>query len=158
MQPMGRRVGHQASTTVIGGARQLWEDGQELVAGLVLLTVVIAPALQIAFMLAIVLAARRAYPPRWVGTLLRLHPTTGTWSMIEVMMVGVLVALIKIAELATVIPGIALFTLGALVFLLAAMQASFDPREVWDKVTWAAAGARRAPADERPDRITEATA
>ena len=39
--------------------------------------------------------------------------------MIEVMLLGVLVALIKIAELATVIPGIALFALGALVFLLA---------------------------------------
>ena len=46
--------------------------------------------------------------------------------MIEVMMLGVLVALVKIADYATVIPGIALFVLGALVFLLAGMQASFD--------------------------------
>ena len=52
---------------------------------------------------------------------------------------GVLVALIKIADYATVIPGLALFTLGALVFVLAAMQASFDPREVWKRVRWASA-------------------
>ena len=51
--------------------------------------------------------------PRWVGTLLRHHPTTRTWSMIEVMMLGVLVALIKIADYATVIPGVALFMLGS---------------------------------------------
>ena len=63
-------------------------------------------------MLAIVLGARRERAPRWVGTLLRHHPTTALWSMIEVMMVGVLVALIKIADYATVIPGIALFALG----------------------------------------------
>jgi paraquat-inducible protein A len=132
-------VGRQASTTVVGGAEQLWHDGQQIVAGLVLFAAVIAPALQIGFMLAIVLGAQRERAPGWVGTLLRHHPTTRTWSMIEVMMLGVLVALIKIADYATVIPGTALFALGGLVFLLAAMQASFDPREVWDRVQWAEA-------------------
>ena len=64
------------------------------------------------------------------------------------MLLGVLVALIKIADYATVIPGMALFALGALVFLLAAMQSSFDPREVWDRIEWAEAGARvRRPAE-----------
>jgi paraquat-inducible protein A len=141
-------VGRQAYTTVFGGAVQLWNDGRETVAALVLLTAVVAPALQIGFMLAIVLGAHRERPPRWVGTLLRHHPTTCTWSMIEVMMLGVLVALIKIADYAKVIPGLALFALGALIFLLAAMQAGFDPREVWGRVEWAEARARRTPAGE----------
>jgi paraquat-inducible protein A len=57
--------------------------------------------------------------------------------MIEVMMLGVLVALIKIADYATVIPGVALFVLGALIFVLAGMQASFDPHEVWERIQWA---------------------
>jgi len=146
-------VGREASTTVFGGAEQLWRDGREIVAGLVLLTAVVAPALQIGFMLAILAGAGRARPPRWVGTLLRYQPTTRTWSMIEVMMLGVLVALIKIAELATVIPGVAMYALGALVFLLAAIQASFDPREVWQRIEWAADSPRRADA---PDAMAEA--
>jgi paraquat-inducible protein A len=139
-------VGHAASTTVLGGARQLWLDGQEIVAVLVLFAAVIAPGLQIGFMLGIVLGAQRDHPPAWVGTLLRHHPTTRTWSMIEVMLVGVLVALIKIAELATVITGVALYALGALVFVLAGMQSSFDPREVWDRIAWAKTEAEHAPA------------
>jgi paraquat-inducible protein A len=57
--------------------------------------------------------------------------------MIEVMMVGVLVALVKIADYATVLPGMALFVLWALVFILAAMSASFDSREVWQRIQWA---------------------
>jgi len=130
-------VGHAASTTVLGGAEQLWRDGRATVAGLVLFTAVVAPALQIGFMLLIVLGARCQRAPRWVGTLLQHHPTTATWSMIEVMMLGVLVALIKIADYAKVIPGLALFALGALVFVLAAMQAGFDRREVWQRVEWA---------------------
>jgi paraquat-inducible protein A len=147
-------VGHHASTTVLGGAEQLWRDGRETVAVLVLFTVVMAPALQIGFMLAIALGARREPAPRWVAALLRHHPTAGTWSMIEVMLLGVLVALIKIAELATVIPGLALFALGALVFVMAAMEASFDPREVWDRVEWAEATGRRTAPGKRPAEAT----
>ena len=142
-------VGHQASTTVFGGAVQLWRDGEEIVAGLVLFAAVIAPGLQIAFMLAIVLGARRERPPTWVGILLRHLPTARTWSMIEVMLLGVLVALIKIAELATVIPGLALFALGALVFVFAGIQASFDRREVWNRIEWAEDDARPADAGAR---------
>ena len=137
-------VGHQASTTVLGGVQQLWVNGQQVVAVLVLFAAVVAPALQIGFVLLIVLGVQREPSPRWVGELLRHHPTTRTWSMIEVMLIGVLVALIKIADYATVLPGVALFALGGLVFLLAAMQASFDPREVWNRVEWAAVGDRTA--------------
>src|SRR4029077_2783531 len=85
----------------------------------------------------IVLGAMRERAPKWVGAVLRHHPITRIWSMIEVMMVGVLVALVKIADYATVIPGIALFVLWVLVFILAGMQASFDSREVWEKLEWA---------------------
>ena len=133
-------VGRQASTTVLGGVQQLWGNGQQVVAVLVLFAAVVAPALQISFLLLIVLGVQRDPPPRWVGALLRHHPMTRIWSMIEVMLLGVLVALVKIADYATVVPGVALFALGGLVFLLAAMQASFDPREVWDRVEWAEAG------------------
>ena len=52
-------LGRAASTTVIGGAQHLWDDGQETVSALVFFTAVLAPALQIIFMLAIVLGARR---------------------------------------------------------------------------------------------------
>ncbi len=135
-------VGREASTTVIGGAQHLWQDGQWTVASLVLFTAVIAPALQIGFILAITVGAHRERPPRWVGRLLRHTPVSRLWSMIEVMMLGVLVALVKIADYATVIPGLALFALGALVFVLAAMQANFDSREVWERITWAEDGER----------------
>jgi paraquat-inducible protein A len=131
-------AGRAASTTVFGGAAHLWNDGRTAVAALVLFTVVVAPALQIGLMLAIVLGAQRLRPPRWVGTLLRFHPSISVWSMLEVMMLGVLVALIKIAELASVIPGLALFALAGLIFLIAAAQSSFDAREVWARVQWPA--------------------
>jgi hypothetical protein len=75
----------------------------------VLFTAVIAPALEIVCLLAVVLALHRPPAPHWVGMLLRGYELVREWSMIEIMLLGVLVALIKIAELATVIPGLALF-------------------------------------------------
>jgi paraquat-inducible protein A len=150
-----RVVGHQAFTTVLGGAQQLWRDGQHLVAGLVLFAAVLSPALQIGFLLLIVLGCQRGRPPFWVGRFLRHLPRTRTWSMIEVMLLGVLVALTKIEDYAHVILGTALFALFALVVLLAAIQSSFDPREVWQRIAWADADAGRNVA-EKP--VAEAAA
>ena len=57
----------------------------------------------------LLLAARRTPPPHWVGEMLRWAHHFQMWSMLEVMMLGILVALIKIAELATVEPGIGMY-------------------------------------------------
>ncbi|MEF8703667.1 MAG: paraquat-inducible protein A [Candidatus Accumulibacter sp. UW26] len=131
-------AGQEASTTVIGGVLAMWQDGRQEVAMLVLLTALIAPALEIGSLLMVTLAVRWRPTPRWVGILLRGYEIFREWSMIEIMLLGVLVALIKIAELATVIPGLAIFVLGTLVFLLAAMAAVFDPRDAWARIDWVA--------------------
>jgi len=147
-------VGRASFTTVVGGAEHLWQNGQHIVAVLVFFAAVLAPALQISFILVVSIGCRLKRPPSWLAEVLRHHPLSRTWSMIEVMLLGVLVALTKIAELATVIPGLALFTLGALVFILAAMQSSFDPQEVWRRLEWVHEDARRRAA---PRQMTEAT-
>ena len=88
-------------------------------------------------MLAILLALRRPPAPYWVGAMLRSAQFMQPWSMNEVMILGILVALIKIAELATVTPGTGIYALGLLVVLFAAINMTFDPREVWNRVEWA---------------------
>jgi len=130
-------AGRQASTTIVGGAWQMWEQGEKITALLIAFFAVIAPALQIGFMLAILVSVRRPPAPRWVGTLLRWEGIAVSWSMVEVMMLGILVSLVKIAALAKVVPGAGIFAAGGLIVLLAAMSSSFDPREAWSRVRWA---------------------
>jgi len=130
-------VGRQASTTIVGGAYEMWLEGRELTAVIVAFCVVIAPAAYIAFMLTVLLAIRRPPAPAWVGELMRWADFMQPWSMNEVMLLGVLVALIKIAELATVIPGVGMYGVGILVLLLPAIMVSFDPGEVWKRIQWA---------------------
>jgi paraquat-inducible protein A len=135
-------AGREASTTVLGGVRVMWAEGQPAVSAIMLFAAVIAPALDIALMLTILLAVRRPPAPWWVGALLRYSRIIRPWRMVEVMLLGILVSLIKIAELATVITGIAMWAVAGLIVLLAAMSSSFDPDEVWLRVEWADRQAR----------------
>lgn len=129
-------VGRESSTTILGGSLELWNRGSEITAVFVAFCAVVAPGVYIAFMLAVLLAARRPPAPAWVGRLLRVAAQVEPWSMNEVMLLGILVALIKIAHLATVVPGIGLFALGVLVALLAIIAMTFDTRTIWARVTW----------------------
>jgi paraquat-inducible protein A len=130
-------LGREVSTTIVGGAHQLWVHGEELTALAVAFCAVIAPAAYIAFMLAVLLAVRRARAPRIAGELLRWAILLRPWAMDEVMMLGVLVAIVKLTQLATVIPGMGMYAVGVLVVLLCEIMVTVDPREVWSRADWA---------------------
>jgi paraquat-inducible protein A len=130
-------VGREASTTILGGAQEMWTRGSEITAVIVAFCAVIAPGAFIAFMLAVLIGAKRTPAPRWVGRLLRMATLVQPWSMSEVMLLGILVALIKIAHLAQVIPGLGLYAVGLLVVLLAVTSSIFEPRAIWSRVVWA---------------------
>ncbi len=130
-------VGRHASTTIAGGAIEMWRQGEQVTAVIVAFCAGIAPGGYILFMLTVLLAVRRPPAPQWVGEMLRWGRSMQPWSMNEVMILGILVALIKIAELATVEPGIAMYAVGALVVLFAALMVTVDPREAWKRIEWA---------------------
>ena len=114
----------------------MWEHGQQITAVVVAFCVVIAPGAYLLFMLAVLLAARRAPVPVWLGQMLRWASSVEPWSMSEVMILGILVALIKIAEVATVELGVGIFAVGVLVVLLSAISMTFDVGEIWERVEW----------------------
>jgi paraquat-inducible protein A len=123
-------VGRHSSTTILGGAHQLWLQGYQATAAVVAFACVLAPAAYLSVLVAVLLMPRRA------AALMRHAGFLLSWSMPEVMLLGILVALIKIAALATVIPGVGLYAMGVLVILLAAIRLTFDPRQVWQRLEW----------------------
>ncbi len=127
-------VGRHASTTIIGGAWQLWQEGETITAAIVMFCAVIAPGFFIVLMLTVLLLAKRAPVPHWGGEVLRWCLHMQPWSMYDVMSLGILVALIKVAQLASVDAGIALYAMGVLALLLPAIMVSFDAREIWKLV------------------------
>src|SRR5690242_1336416 len=129
-------VGRFASTTIIGGAYDMWFLGERITAVIVAFCAVIAPAAYILFTLTVLLGARRPPAPHWVGEMLHGAEFMSKWSMNEVMLLGILVALIKIAELANVEAGIGMYAVGTLVLLFPAIMGTFDPDEIWQRVQW----------------------
>lgn len=134
-------VGRHASTTILGGAYEMWLQGETITAVIVAFCAVIAPGSYILFLLTVLLALRWPPAPQWIGELLRWAEAMQPWSMNEVMMLGILVALTKIAELATVDPGVGMYAMGGLVVLFPAISVTFDAREAWRRVAWAGGGA-----------------
>ena len=129
-------AGRSASTTIVGGAYVMWAQGQRITGVLVLFCAVVAPIVYALFMLTLLVAARRTPVPQWVGEMLRWTAHLQVWAMLEVVMLGILVALIKIAQLATVTPGIGMYAFGASIVLLPAIMTNFDKRELWSRVEW----------------------
>lgn len=129
-------VGREASTTIFGGAMEMWQQGSQITAVAVAFCAVIAPGGHLLFLLTVLIAVRRPPAPRWVGEMLRSAHFLEPWSMTEVMMLGILVALFKIAQLATVLPGVGMFAAGGFIFLLGAVLVTFDVHEVWARIEW----------------------
>jgi len=103
---------------------------------------IVAPGAYIGIIIAILFTARRHDPvPGWVGELLHWAEMAREWAMAEVMMLGILVALVKIADLATVIVGVGMFATGFLIVLIALIATNFNPDQIWDRVQWAGADA-----------------
>ena len=129
-------AGRTASTTLAGGAYEMWMRGSEVTAVVVAFCAVIAPVAYVGALLGVMIAVQRAPAPAWTGDLMRLADRLRPWSMNEVLLLGILVALTKIAELAEVIPGPALFAVAALVIVLPWIASTFDPAAVWARIAW----------------------
>lgn len=70
-------------------------------------------------------------PGRWVGRVFRLLRALTPWSMTGVHTLGILVAIVKLRDLATVIPGTALYAFFGLLLVLVAAGRALDPYAFW---------------------------
>lgn len=123
--------GTRISTTLFGTVRTLHDQNMTSVALLVFTTTILMPALDIGAMLYMLLPLRLGLVPKGLTAMYRLVHAVRPWGMVEVFMLGTLVALAKLSHIAAVLPGIALWSFGALMFLVAAAAASFEPRDFW---------------------------
>jgi paraquat-inducible protein A len=122
-------------TTLITGVEQLYKQDMRSVAVLVFLTSILFPFLQLAGTLYMLLPLKFKRLPWWKPALVfRFIRTIQPWSMMEVFMIGILVSAVKLAKMASIIPGLALYSFVILIFVLAAVAASLDPHLVWDRL------------------------
>jgi paraquat-inducible protein A len=118
-------------TTLFGAALEMWRHDMRLVALLVLLTTVLAPAVQMALHTHVLWQLHAHRDWRALRGPLRLLHRLRPWSMGEVFLLGLLVSLVKVRDQADVILGPAFWACVLLIFITAALNARVDARSVW---------------------------
>lgn len=128
------RFGRGEPDTIASGVVHLMADGQWPVALLVFLASVVVPLVKILVLLLLLVSVQRRW--RWRvrerARLFRLVEAIGRWSMIDIFMISILVALVRLGQIASVVPGIgaAFFAVVVVATMFAAHQ--FDERLLWD--------------------------
>jgi paraquat-inducible protein A len=123
--------GQRVDTTVIGAALQLWREDMLAVAILVLVTTTLTPFLEMAGVIWLVLPLMLGRRPPAFARIFRVLQAAHPWAMVEVFLLGILVALVKLANLAEVLPGPAMWCFGVLMLLLTTISALIEPRDLW---------------------------
>jgi paraquat-inducible protein A len=122
------------ATSLYGAVVTIWNNDMVAVASLVFVTTILIPAVEMSLMLYVLLPLKLGQVPQGLAPILRVLQSVRPWSMTQVFILGVLVALVKLQHLAHVIPGVALWSFGGLILLLTAAIASFNTHDLWNMV------------------------
>jgi paraquat-inducible protein A len=127
--------GAYSENTVWDGVVSLAEHNQYFVALIVFLASIVIPVLKLAALLYLVITARFKIGRRLRDRvrIYRFIDIIGPWAMLDVFLLAVLVSLVKLGQIATILPGPGLIAFTAVVVLTMFASASFDPRAIWEK-------------------------
>jgi paraquat-inducible protein A len=126
--------GNADTSTLLTGVWRLYEQGMWPLAVLVLLTATLVP-------LAWLLSTAYVLLPLWLGRVpwgvaqvFRFTELLRPWAMMEVYLLGVIVAYVKLSDLARLELGIALFAFVGLIVVMIAAEAALEPHEIWRRL------------------------
>lgn len=126
--------GRHEVTTILGASRALYNAGMGELAVAVFLTSILAPGLIITSSLYVLLAVRFNLALPAVRTALAWISHLEPWGMLDVFMLGVLVAFVKLGNMATMHTGPSLLAFCGLIAMSAAATATFEPELLWRKL------------------------
>lgn len=114
--------GVRSTTTLPRALWDTWAAGEPATALLAAAVTLVFPLLVLLLRLYVLLPmVRRERPPYWQQALRALH-WASRWSMVEVLMLSAMVAIVRLAAMASVRPDVGLVAFGALAILLAALD------------------------------------
>jgi paraquat-inducible protein A len=129
-------------STILEGVRELLENGMWPLAVLVFFASVAVPVLKLVGLILLLLTtqARLRVFQRDRTVLYRILDSIGRWSMIDIFMESILVALVQFGAVATIVPGPGAIAFASVVILTMLAARAFDPRLIWDRAAEAQEG------------------
>ncbi|MEE9303695.1 MAG: paraquat-inducible protein A [Thiotrichaceae bacterium] len=118
-------------STLFSTSVELFLIGRPFLSILVFFTTIIFPALSLMGMVYVLGSVKLGYVSHRIGPVFRFLRSTEVWGMLEVFLLAIIVAGVKLGDLAEVIPGISLYSFFALIVILALLSSTLDPDDVW---------------------------
>ncbi|MGH6912453.1 MAG: paraquat-inducible protein A, partial [Geminicoccales bacterium] len=126
--------GRADTSTLLSGVLGLYADGFWPLAGVVLLTATLLPLAKLLSTLYVLLPIHLDRHPPGMARVFRAAELVRRWAMMEVYLLGVIVAYVKLTDLARIELGIALYAFIALILLMVAAEAALDPHHIWRRL------------------------
>lgn len=125
------KFGHESQSSILEGIWTLFGRGELLVGSIVLICSLVLPVLKLASLLLLSLGGF-AMQHRHRAITYRLIEYTGKWGMLDVLLVAILVAVLKLGDLVEVSAGPAAIAFGLCVLLSLFAAALYDPHQLWE--------------------------
>jgi paraquat-inducible protein A len=127
-------LGQSSASTMVGAVQVLFTGGLTLVALMVLFCSVLAPLATMGLLFIVLLCVRLGRGPSFLPGIFRLYLHLDSWAMLEVYMIGLLVSVVKLLDMARVEVGIGLFCFVGLLLTSLASKSALDRTAVWEKI------------------------
>jgi paraquat-inducible protein A len=130
------QLGSTEASTIMGGVILLIELGSAPIAAVIFIFSVMVPSGKLMAMFYLVWTVKRHSPldPRQRSIMYRVTEFIGKWSMVDVFVVSILVALVHLAGLLVIRPGVAALSFAGVVIVTMIAAESFDSRLIWDNM------------------------
>lgn len=136
--PMTRTVGlgHAQDDTIMSGVIYFIHSGSWYIGMVIFIASVFVPLLKISLLIFLLVSVQRGsqWRPRERSRIYRITELVGRWSMVDIYVVTILVALVNLGVIADIDAGPAAIYFAAVVILTMLAAISFDPRLIWDNI------------------------
>lgn len=135
---------------LFSGPEELVRRGMDMLALVVIFVTVVAPAGKLIGTLYVLIRLHERRPPRHLRRIFALAEKLRPWSMIEVFVLGVFVAYVKLGDLVHIELDIGVYALMALTIVIIWADASLDREMVWERLGERDPASRLPPAGAQP--------
>lgn len=128
-------LGIYQDSNLFSASVALFHADRPFLAIIVFLTTILFPLLSLTGMIIVLLSVKmNRVNRRFIAPLFRFLMSTDAWGMLEVFMLAVLIAVVKLGDLAEIIIGLSLYAFAALIAVMTMMSLSLDPEDVWKRL------------------------
>lgn len=128
------KAGIFAHTRLFTGIVGLYHEGMYFLAAAISFTIIVAPVLTLCSLCYLLLPLQFNLRLPGAARVLRVLHHLQPWNMVEIFVIGIIVAAVKLAKMASLEPGVAAWAFVALMLVLAWISASLEPRLLWERL------------------------